>query len=96
MDESKMEGIRESFSDGPGEESDKRVTASGRDWLRVSYERSDGRVQMQYIIFDSRGYVHCQFDWVVPRQAKRRFDNVFEAQRTSCGVVRFTLVRQSG
>lgn len=80
MVQSKMDWLRECHDDPAREEVGERQFTHGGEWIRVLYERRDGRIQDRYIIFDSGGRVHCFFDGVVQAETERRLNYEPEAQ----------------
>lgn len=94
MGKSKVERIPQPQPQLTGKAGDKRQSLTGSGWVRVSYERDDGRVQVKYFLFDSRGRVHCVFDWSVQTETKRWPNNVDEASRIDRSDVRVSMVRE--
>lgn len=76
MAESKVGRLRKRAPDGAGEEGNKRQFVEGGGWARVSYERRDGGIQVQYILFDSGGCVHSVIDGTISGEAERWHNNV--------------------
>lgn len=85
MGKREMEGFRKCPAVGAREEVGKRELTDGGSWYRISYERRDGRVQVQYILFDSRGCVHSIVYGPVSAETQRRYHDVDEAQGIHCG-----------
>src|SRR3990172_7651551 len=96
MGKSKVEGVREHQLIDRGATSNKRQTVVGGQWLRVSYERSDGWIQVQYILFDSRGCVHSFVDGAVSAATERWNHNVDETSRVCGGTNCVELVSRAG
>lgn len=76
MDEGNVEGFCERKAREGGEATDQRKLVNGGDWFRVSYERGDGWVQVQYILFDSGGSVHSIIDGSVSRETEFGYHDV--------------------
>jgi hypothetical protein len=51
-------------------------SSRGGDWIRVSYERRDGRIQVFYQLFDSGGHLHCILNATVPAETECGSNNV--------------------
>lgn len=96
MDKSKVEGFCEPEVESGGKTSYQGTFASGSEWLRLSYERRDRRIQVQYLLLNSRGCVHTVIDGIVSREAERWHNNVAAAQRDDCGIVRIELASEGG
>lgn len=92
MEQSKVERVRQRPLERVGKETRQRKLVSGGEWLRVSYERRDGRVQVQYILLDPRGCVHSVLDGSLSGEAERGYNDVDEAQGTDCGSNRFSVL----
>jgi len=91
MDEIKVERVCKPEVIAGGEEGNQRKLVVGGDWLRVSYERRDGRIQVQYLLFDSRGYVHTFVDGAVSAETERRHNDVASASGHGRRIVRVGL-----
>lgn len=96
MAESEVEGVRKRSDEPARERSNQEPATYGGGWSRISYERRDGRVQVQYLLFDSRGRVHSVIDGAISAEAERRHHDVAKASGTSGGIVRVSMVSRGG
>jgi len=96
MDESEVEGFCQRRFDQLGKESDQRRIAFGSDWLRISYERRDGWIQVQYLLFGPGGYIHSVIDGQLSRQAERWHHDVDETPGPSYGINSIVMVSPRG
>ena len=96
MAESEVARICECLFESRGKEGNQSQLAHGGDWIRISYERRDGWIQVQYILFDSRGDVHSIVDGTVPWPTERWHNDVDETQRVGDGDYRIVMVSATG
>lgn len=96
MDESKMAGVRERQADCGGEGSYQGQALIGGEWLRISYERRDGRIQVQYLLFGAGGYVHSVIDGNISAEAERWHNDVHASPGPDYGINRIGMVSRSG
>jgi len=96
MEESKVERVCKPEVIARREEGDQRKLVDGGDWLRISYERRDGRIQVQYILFDSGGYVHSVVDGTISSETERRHNDVSAASGHGSRIVRVGLACPGG
>lgn len=96
MDESEVAGFRECITNGGGEDGRQGTALAGGEWLRISYERRDGWIQVQYLLFGAGGCVHSFIDGRLPREAERWHNHVYETSRPDYGINRVSMVSQGG
>lgn len=92
MGKSKVGRLRQHTINFRGEEANKSEPTWGSRWVRISYERSDGRIQVQYLLFDSRGCVHSVIDGQLSKETERWDHDVDAAQGYDCGDKRVIVV----
>ena len=82
-----MAGIRKRDPSSAGEGHHQKESVTGGGWVRISNERRDGRIQVQYHLFDSRGRIHSQLNGTISAETERRYNNVDEASGLDDGIV---------
>ena len=94
MEQGKMEWVCKREDEQRGEAGGEEESPHGGGWIGISYERLDGRIQMLYLLFDSRGRLHCKFDWYVSRETERRRDDVNASPGLDSSAISFEVVRR--
>ena len=92
MDKSEVERVCERQPEPGGEDGHQGTAPVGGGWIRISYERGDGWLQVQYILFGSGGHIYGFFDGELSREAERWHNNVYETQRLDYGINRVGMV----